>query len=251
MEVLTIATQKGGVGKTSVCWSLGCGLVKRGFTVLLIDSDPQCNLSLTAGVDLLETNRTLYDVFRGKAGMEDAVVPVMPGLSIVPGSIDLASADREFTGAKSFYILRDVLRTLQDDYDYAVIDTPPTLGILTQNALTASDRVIVPCHADVYALQGASQLGAFIDEIRTYTNPKLTVSGILMNQVNDRTNLAKTILGNIDSVAETLHTTVFKSRIRASVNVSEVAMMQKSLFDVYPNGAVTKDFDDFINELMG
>lgn len=250
MQIITVCNQKGGVSKTTTVWALSAGLHKRGYQVLMIDTDAQSNLSFSAGVDLLNVEHSLYDVFKGKADINEAIISLEIGLDIVVGSIDLASADREFTGAKSFYMLRDALKQLRTSYDFIVIDTPPTLGVMTENALTASDKLIIPMKTEIYALQGIGQLSNFISEQREYTNPDLVVDGILITCVDERTNLAKTMLGQFEEVARNLETKVYKSRIRNAVAVGECALRQTNLFDEAPNATATKDYQAFIDEFL-
>lgn len=250
MQVVTVCNQKGGVSKTTTVWALGAGLHKRGYSVLMVDLDAQSNLSFTAGVDLLGVEKSLYEVFKGKADINDAVITLEIGLDILVGSIDLASADREFTGAKLFYMLRDALKQLNKEYDYCIIDTPPTLGVLTENALAASDKLIIPMKTEIYALQGVGQLGSFIEEQQKYTNPDLVTDGILITCVDERTNLAKTMLNEFEEVADNLGTKVYKSRIRSAVAVGECALRQSNLFDEAPNATATKDYQAFIDEFL-
>lgn len=250
MQIVTVCNQKGGVSKTTTVWALSAGLHKRGYHVLMIDLDAQSNLSFAAGVDLFGVETSLYDVFKGKANINDAIITLEFGLDIIVGSIDLASADREFTGAKSFYMLRDSLRQLKTEYDFIIIDTPPTLGIMTENALTASDKLIIPVKTEIYALQGVGQLQGFIEEQKSYTNPDLVIDGILITCVDSRTNLAKAILGEFEEVAENLGTKVYNTRIRNAVAVGECALRQTSLFDEAPNATATKDYDAFIDEFL-
>ena len=250
MQIVTIGNQKGGVSKTTTAWALGTGLHKRGYTVLLVDLDAQTNLSFTAGISLLNVDNTIYEVFSGKADVNEAIIPIQIGLDILVGSIDLASADREFTGAKSFYMLRDALRNVTTSYDYVIVDTPPVLGVLTENALTASDKLIIPMRADIYALQGIRQLQSLIDEQREYTNPDLEISGILVTCVDERTNLAKTMLGQFEGAAEAMGTKVYKTYIRNGVKVGEAALMQSNIFDFAPGATVTADYNSFIDEFL-
>lgn len=250
MEVVTVGNHKGGVSKTTTVWALGSGLHKRNYSVLLVDLDAQSNLSFTAGVDLLNLEISLYDVFKGKADVNDAIITIETGLDVLVGSIDLVSADREFTGAKSLYMLRDALKKISRNYDYCIVDTPPMLGILNENALTASDRLIIPIKADIYALQGIGQLQSFIEEQREYTNPDLVTEGILITCVDERTNLAKTMMSKFDEIAERLGTKVFKIHIRNAVAIGEAALRQSNIFDEAPNATATKDYQAFIDEFL-
>ena len=250
MKIVSIVTQKGGCAKTTTAWALGTGLHNRGYKVLLVDADPQSSLAFTAGVNLLSLPASLYEVFKGRADINEALIEIEPGLEIVVGSIDLASADREFTGAKSFYMLRDALHNLHKNFDHVIIDTPSFLGCLTENALTASEDLIVPNRADIYALQGVGQLASFIDEQRKYTNPSLKVAGILLTCVDERTNVARTMLSQMDAVAQRLNTKVFQSRIRQAVAVQEAALQQTSLIRSYKSANVTRDYEAFIDEYL-
>lgn len=249
MQILTIANQKGGVAKTTTAFALGVGLSKRGNTVLLFDLDPQTNLTFTAGIDFTEGTKTIYDVFKGE-NINNAIQSVSEGLDIVPGSIYLAAADRQFIGAKSFYMVRDAIQKINKIYNYVIIDTPPTLGVMTQNALTASNRVIIPLKPDVYALQGIGQLNAFIDEQKNYTNPNLQIAGCLVTCANERTTLAKTMIEEFEKTAAELNTKVYKSKIRNAVSVAESALQQTNIFSYAPAATATKDYDAFIDELL-
>ncbi len=250
MEIVTITNQKGGCAKTTTAFSLGMGLAKRGKRVLFVDLDAQSNLAFTAGVDLLHIEHTLYDVFKGKADAESALIHLDNGTDILVGSIDLASADREFSQLGRERMLKKALAPLAKQYDFCVIDTPPTLGVLNENALTACNKVIIPVQSEIYGLQGISQLCGFIDDIRENANPDLTISGILITVVDASTNVYKEMRKQFESVAETLGTKVFKSCIRRAVSVKEVALMRGNLFDEVPNATATQDYTAFIDEFL-
>lgn len=250
MEIITLCNQKGGVSKTTSALTLAAGLHKRGYSVLLCDLDAQGNLTFTLGVDVLQIENTLYDVFKRRVDVNDAVVSIEQGFDLLPGSIEFASADREFTGAKSFYMLRDALRQLKAKYDFCIIDTPPTLGVMTENALAACNRLIIPMRADIYAWQGIKQLQAFIEEQQEYTNPDLKIDGLLITCVDERTILAKTMLEQFEKVASDLETKVYKARIRQAVAVGESAFNRSNLYDEAPKAAVTQDYDSFVDEFL-
>lgn len=250
MEIVTITNQKGGCAKTTTAFSLGMGLAKRGKRVLFVDLDAQSNLAFTAGVDLLHIEHTLYDVFKGKADAESALIHLDNGTDILVGSIDLASADREFSQLGRERMLKKALAPLAKQYDFCVIDTPPTLGVLNENALTACNKVIIPVQSEIYGLQGISQLCGFIDDIRENANPDLTISGILITVVDASTNVYKEMRKQFESVAETLGTKVFKSCIRRAVSVKEVALMRGNLFDEVPHATATQDYTAFIDEFL-
>lgn len=250
MKTITFSNQKGGCAKTTSVWALGTGLNNKGYKVLLIDLDAQSNLSFTANVDLLNLNASLYDVFKGKASIEDAVNEIKPGLDIITGGLELAQADMEFVQQGREYMLRECLEVVQGVYDYCIIDTEPHLGILTANALTTSDSVIIPIQADVYGLQGVYNLKTFIDTTKKYSNPSLNIGGLLVTRVDTRTTLTQTLLPQIESTAQEIGTKVFDSKVRATVNIGETAFLQDDIYNVAPNGTATLDYLAFIDEFL-
>lgn len=250
MEIVTLTNQKGGVAKTTTALALATGLHRKKKKVLMVDMDAQSNLSFTAGVDLLNVETTLYDVFKGEADIEDALQIVKKGLDIVTGGLQMAAADMEFIAVGREYLLKKNLEKLSANYDYCVIDTPPTLGVLTMNALTASHKVIIPLFADIYSLQGISQLQGFIQNIREYCNPDLKIEGLLLTKYTARTNIAQALDEQIQNAAVTLETKVFKTRIRQAVAVQESQLMKGDIYTKAPNATATKDYMEFVKEFM-
>ena len=166
MKTVVFTNQKGGVGKTTSAYALATGLHNKGYTVLIVDADPQANATYTAGID---EYTTLYDVFRGKYSPADAIRTVQNGLDIMSVGLQATAADMELAGRTAReYLLKNALQGLQ--YDFCIIDTAPTLGLLTLNALTAADVLIIPMIAEIYSLQGAEQLQDFISTVQKYTN---------------------------------------------------------------------------------
>lgn len=250
MKTITIANQKGGVAKTTTAWHMGVGLSRKGYRVLLVDIDPQTNLGFTANVDLLNMNGTLYDVFSGQKDVKSALITLNDHIDILIGGIDLAAADRTFTQLGREKMLYKALKPIMADYDYCIIDTPPTLGVMNENALTCSDMVIIPMQAEVYALQGVNQLYGFIEDIRENTNPDLEVAGILITRVNDRTNLYEVLYPQFKKVADKIQTKIYKSVIRNTIAVGEAALERSNLFDDKPNATATQDYEAFIDEFI-
>lgn len=250
MKVITLSNQKGGVAKTSTSNALAAGLYNRNYKVLAVDLDPQCNLSFSCGVDMLNTEKTLFDVFKGNAEVRETIIPLKLGFDLLPGGLTLAGADMDFTQTGREYMLSEALETVSGEYDFCIIDTPPTLGILTVNALTAADYVIVPMTADIYALQGLTQLNALIQNVRRYCNKGLKIAGILLTRYNDRQIISKTLKTNIGQAAERLSTEVFKTYIREGVAVRETQLLQSDLFTDAPKANVTQDYNNFIDELL-
>ena len=250
MKILTLSNQKGGVAKTSTSNALAAGLYNRNYKVLAVDLDPQCNLSFSCGVDMLNTEKTLFDVFKGNAEVRETIIPLKLGFDLLTGGLTLAGADVDFTQTGREYMLSEALETVSGEYDFCIIDTPPTLGILTVNALTAADYVIVPMTADIYALQGLTQLNALIQNVRRYCNKGLKIAGILLTRYNDRQIISKTLKTNIGQAAERLSTEVFKTYIREGVAVRETQLLQSDLFTDAPKANVTQDYNNFIDELL-
>ncbi len=191
MQTITLSNQKGGVAKTTTAHILAAGLHNRNYKILIVDLDPQCNLSYSCGIDMMKVEHTLYDVFKGNAISKQAITSVKQGFDIVSGGLTLAGADMDFTQTGREYMLREALKEVSDDYDYCIIDTPPTLGILTVNALTASQTIIIPMTADIYAIQGLSQLQGLIKNVRKYCNPDLSIAGLLLTRYSERTVISR------------------------------------------------------------
>lgn len=249
MKTVVFANQKGGVAKTTSAAALAAGLSERGFRVIVADCDPQCNLCLSSGVDMLTVEKTLYDVFKGTATVDDVIVSGL-GFDILPGGLALAAADMDFTQAGREYMLSEALEAISDRYDYAVVDTAPMLGILTTNALTAADGVIVPLTADVYALQGLNQLNGLIRNVRKYCNRGLKIYGLLLTKYNDRQNVSKVLRDQVDRAAAQLETKVYKTTIRESVAVREAQLLRCDFLKEAPNANATIDYKSFVAEFL-
>lgn len=256
MHIITITNHKGGVGKTTTAQALATGLLHRRFKVLAIDIDPQTNFTYTAGLNPNEAKTNIYDLFRedrknpGAVSSLQAVQETPAGFFMIPGALGLAGADMEFSQQGREYILKEILQPLENEFDFCIIDTPPTLGILTINALTASQEIIIPVEADIYSLQGLAQLQGVIANTKKYSNPGLTVSGLLLTRYNPRAVINQNLKEALEGAAEQLQTKVYKAFIREAVAVKEVHFLQGDLFKEYPRHKVTKDYTAFIDEFM-
>lgn len=250
MKTVVFSNQKGGVGKTTSAAALAAGLSSRGYKVVAVDLDPQCNFCLSSGVDMLTVKHTLYDVFKGDAQIDDVIVPGL-GYDIIPGGLALAAADMEFTQTGREYMLSEALEAVSDRYEFAVIDTPPTLGILTINALTAADGVIIPLTADVYALQGLNQLNGLIHSVKKYSNKGLKIFGLLLTKYNERQNVTKALRDQVEAAAGQLGTKLFKTAIRESVAVRESQLLHSDFLKEAPNANAAIDYEAFITEFIG
>lgn len=250
MKVLTLSNQKGGVAKTTTSIAIATCLFNKGFRVLAVDLDPQTNMTFACGVDTMNQDTTLFDVFKKDGNVKDIIIQTNVGFGLIPGCLSLASADMDFTQTGREYMLNEALKEIESEYDYCIIDTPPTLGILTVNALTCSDLVVVPMCADVYSVQGLSQLNQQIMNVQKYCNQRLKIGGLLLTKYNDRQNVSKTTREMIESVSDQLQTKVFNTTIRESVAVRESALMQNDLFKEAPNSNATVDYMEFVNEMI-
>ncbi|WP_300033032.1 AAA family ATPase [uncultured Roseobacter sp.] len=222
-KIIAIANQKGGVGKTTTTINLAAALAEAGSRVLVIDLDPQGNASTGLGIDVEDRKYTTYDLLLDDVPLHDVVMPtVTPNLMIVPATVDLSSADIELmSNEKRSFLLHDSLRQTQmDDFrlDYILIDCPPSLNLLTVNAMIAAHSVLVPLQSEFFALEGLSQLMLTIREVRQTGNKDLRIEGIVLTMFDQRNNLS----GAVEQDArDNLGDLVFQTRIPRNVRVSE------------------------------
>lgn len=247
-KVYAIINQKGGVGKSTTAEALASGLSLKGFKTLAIDLDAQANMSYTAGA---KTDReTALDVLTGEVDAADAIQHTKNG-DIIAASKTLAGADAFITDTGKEYRLREAIESIKEAYDYMVIDTPPALGILTINALTACDSIIIPAQADIYSLQGIEQLAETIKPVKKYCNPALAVDGILLTRYNHRSILSREVAELAGKLAEKLGTKLFRATIREAIAVKEAQISQQSLYSYAPRSKAAEDYTRFIAELLG
>ena len=238
-RIFAIANQKGGVGKTTTSVNLGASLAEMGYRVLVVDLDPQGNATTGLGVNAREVQGSIYDVIMSDAPVEDCIEPTsLKNLFVVPATIDLAGAEIELVPAFSRELkLRRALHEIREDYDYILIDCPPSLGLLTVNGLAAADDVLVPIQCEYYALEGLSQLIRNVTLVRTNLNPTLDVRGIVLTMYDARTKLADQVEQEVR-----LHfgTTVYLTVIPRTVRLSEAPSFGQPiiLFDPTSRGAV-------------
>ena len=247
-KVISVSNQKGGVGKTTTSCCLAVGLKKKGFRVLTIDLDPQGNLGFSVGADT-ETSASIYDVLKGDVKTQFAIQKTNI-IDIIISSILLSGIELEFTNTGREYLLQEAIKPILDLYDYIILDTPPNLGILTINAFTASDYVLVPMLSDIFSLQGIAQLYETVERVKKYCNSKLSIAGILLTKFNPRTLLSREIRGTAELIANDLNIRLFDTYIRSSVVVSEAQSAQQSILDYAPKNNISKDYLRFIDELL-
>lgn len=251
MVTLSISNIKGGVAKTTTAATLASGLHRRGKRVLLIDSDPQTNLTMCFFNEPGEGDPSLYSIYSAGAKIDDIKLEIKPGLDLVVGDFSLCSADMEFLGkVGSLKILGRAIKETSGNYDYVIIDTPPNLGFLALNAFMASDFIITPMSADSFSLKAIRLLKKTLDDVIEDAGRDIPVAGVLLTKYTDRTNIAKILESNVQASANLLSTKVFKNRIRQATVVQESQLVKMDLFEYAPKAPVTKDYDAFISELL-
>jgi len=235
-KIVALANQKGGVGKTTTAINLGASLAACERRVLLVDLDPQANA--TSGIGVTEANPSMYDVLIDNMPLKEIIRPTeIPTLHLAPSSTDLVGAEVELRDAigREYYLKR-VLEPIIDDYDYILIDSPPSLGLLTVNGLTASNSVLVPLQAEYFALEGVSQLLATIDRVKSAVNPSLEVEGIVLTMYDERINLARQVA---EEVRNHFGEKLYKTIIPRNVRLSEAPSFGKPiiLYDIRSRGS--------------
>jgi chromosome partitioning protein len=237
-RIIALVNQKGGVGKSTTAVNLGAALAVEGRKVLVVDCDPQGNTTTGFGIEKHGMQRDVYNVLMQEASIDDVAVRTeLEHLTLVPATINLAGAEIELVSALSRETrLRQALGPVASRYDFVLIDCPPSLGLLTINALTAAEEIMIPVQAEYYALEGLSQLTAVVRRVREALNPSLHVSGVLVTMFDGRTRLAMEVL---DELEKFFPQQMFKTQIPRNIRLSEAPSFGKPviLFDVKSRGA--------------
>ena len=216
-RIIAVANQKGGVGKTTTAINLSSCLSALGKRVLAIDMDPQGNMTSGLGVDKDNVEKTVYDLIIGRATVEECrCKEVFENLDVLPTNIDLSAAEIELIGVENKeFIIRDEVAKIRGNYDFVIVDCPPSLSMLTINAMTTADTVLVPIQCEYYALEGLSQLMHTIDLVKERLNPDLEMEGVVFTMYNARTNLSLQVVENVkDNLDQTIYKTIIPRNIR-------------------------------------
>jgi chromosome partitioning protein len=249
-KLIAIANQKGGVAKTTTAVNLSAWLSLMGQKVLLVDIDPQGNASTGVGVDKQEIELCIYDVLINGVPAREVIVPcAVEKLYLIPATIELAGAEVELVGAPDREkVLKKALGEIKEDYDYIFVDCPPSLGMLTLNALTAADSVLIPIQCEYYALEGLGQLMNTIQMVQQQLNPDLVLEGVLLTMFDGRTNLAIQV---VDEIKKHFREKVYRSIVPRNVRLSEAPSHGKPVmvYDRRSRGA--EAYQELAKEVMG
>lgn len=246
-KILAFCNHKGGVGKTCTTANIGAGLVKAGKDVLLVDLDPQANLTSSFGItDPGDIN--IYQLLAGNRGVGNSILNIYMGLDIIPGTLDLAGAEIELSNELAREsLVKEHLHTVKNNYDYILIDCPPSLGIFTMNALVSADQAIVPLNADPFSIDGVENLEKLINKISLKLNKSLCIGGVLITRFDGRKNLSRDLS---EVIEDYFKEKTFKTKIRDNISLVEANQCKKDIFRYNPrsNGAV--DYENVCKEIL-
>ena len=248
MKTIAVINQKGGVGKSTTALALGAGLILKGYRVLYIDLDAQGNISYSLGANT-EGYNALGVLQRPETVKEE--IQHTPNGDIIASSPALAGADTLLTQTGKEYRLKEALEIVAGSYDYCIVDTPPALGILTVNALTAAAGAIIPAQADPYSLQGIAQLNSTAQTVKKYCNPSLSIMGIVITRFNGRAIIRREVAEMLEQIAAQLHTKLYKSRIRECTALVEAQAVKQSIYKYAPRSNAAADYKALVAEIIG
>ncbi len=249
-RIIAIANQKGGVGKTTTSINLSASLAAKGKKVLVIDMDPQGNTTSGFGVDKNDLDETIYELILGECAIQDCIIKdVIQNVSILPSNVNLAAAEIELIGVdKKEYILKNEVDYIRDQYDYIMIDCPPSLSMLTINAMTTADTVLVPIQCEYYALEGLSQLIHTINLVKERLNPDLDMEGVVFTMYDSRTNLSTQV---VENVKQNLKQRVYDTVIPRNIRLAEAPSYGMPIQMYDPKSAGAEAYMALADEVIG
>lgn len=248
-RIIAIANQKGGVGKTTTSINLSACLAEKGKRVLVIDTDPQGNTTSGFGIDKNDLEDTIYELILGECSISDCMIKnVIENISVVPSNVNLAAAEIELIGVeKKEYILKNEVDYIKEDYDYIIIDCPPSLNMLTINAMTTADSVLVPIQCEYYALEGLSQLIHTINLVKERLNPSLDMDGVVFTMYDARTNLSTQV---VENVKQNLKQKVYGTLIPRNIRLAEAPSYGLPINKYDPKSAGAEAYMNLAEEVI-
>ncbi len=248
-RIIAVSNQKGGVGKTTTAINLSACLAEQGLRVLVIDMDPQGNTTSGFGIDKYNTEETVYELMVGECLLEECMIEnVYEKLSIIPSNVNLAGAEIELLDiVEKEYILKKEIDKIKDNFDYVIIDCPPSLNILTINAMTTANTILVPIQCEYYALEGLSQLIHTINLVKERLNPTLEIEGVVFTMYDARTNLSLQV---VENVKENLHQNIYKAIIPRNVRLAEAPSHGIPINVYEPKSAGAEAYRELAKEVM-
>lgn len=248
-RIIAIANQKGGVGKTTTSINLAASLATKKQKVLVIDIDPQGNTTSGFGIDKNELNDTIYELILGECSVHDCILKdIIPNVSIIPSNVNLAAAEIELIGVdRKEFILKGEIDYIKDQYDYIIIDCPPSLSMLTLNAMTTATTVLVPIQCEYYALEGLSQLIHTVNLVKERLNPQLEMEGVVFTMYDSRTNLSSQV---VENVKNNLDQNVYKTIIPRNIRLAEAPSYGMPINVYDPRSAGAEAYMRLADEVM-